>query len=316
MLENQALQARKFISKSVYLNMQFCTIRCRTRHFLLGLFKGMFFSEVAPHAPLEDDMSYLTEKLANERLRRTIEFAVGPVLLILVWWIAFKGQLVNRDLLPSPIDTLRDTALIISSGKMTTDFTHTLSRVAYSALIAVVAGVPIGIVLGAKATIYRSVEFLIDFFRSTPATALFPLFLLLFGLGDLAKIAVAAFAAWLVIVFNVAYGVMNARQTRILAAHSMGASSLRIFKDVIFFETLPQTFIGLRTAVSLALVVIIVAEMFIGATDGIGHRIIDAQISYSLTDMYGSILIAGAMGYGMNLALLLVERSLVHWSGK
>ena len=134
---------------------------------------------------------------------------------------------------------------------------------------------------------------------------MFPLFLLLFGLGDLAKIAVAAFAAWLVIVFNVAYGVMNARQTRILAARSMGASSLRIFRDVIFFETLPQTFVGLRTAVSLALVVIIVAEMFIGATDGIGHRIIDAQISYSLTDMYGSILVAGAMGYGLNLALLL-----------
>jgi ABC-type nitrate/sulfonate/bicarbonate transport system permease component len=201
---------------------------------------------------------------------------------------ASKGQLVNKDLLPSPFDTLRDTAIIISSGKMTSDFVHTLSRVAYSVMIAVVAGVPIGIVLAAKAAIYRSVEFLIDFFRSTPATALFPLFLLLFGLGDLAKIAVAAFAAWLVIVFNVAYGVMNARQTRILAAHSMGASSLRIFKDVIFFETLPQTFIGLRTAVSLALVVI----------------------------MYGSILIAGAMGYGMNLALLLTERSLVHWSGK
>ena len=75
-------------------------------------------------------------------------------------------------------------------------------------------------------------------------------------------------------------------------------------------------FVGLRTAVSLALVVIIVAEMFIGATDGMGHRIIDAQISYSLTDMYGSILVAGAMGYGLNLALLFLERSVIHWSGK
>ncbi len=157
---------------------------------------------------------------------------------------------------------------------MTKDFSRTLVRVAYSIVIAIVAGVPVGIVLGAKAAIYRSVEFIVDFFRSTPATALFPLFLLLFGLGDLAKIAVAAFAAWLVIVFNVAYGVMNARQTRILAARSMGASSLRIFRDVIFFETLPQTFVGLRTAVSLALVVIIVAEMFIGATDwhGTSHH--------------------------------------------
>ncbi len=261
-------------------------------------------------------MRQVADVLQSPKFRRGVELTIGPVLLIVLWWIAFKGELVNKDLLPSPIATLRDTGANIAAGKITNDFVHTIVRVAYSILIAVVAGVPIGIVLGAKAAIYRSVEFLVDFFRSTPATALFPLFLLLFGLGDFAKIAVAAFAAWLVIVFNVAYGVMNARQTRILAARSMGASSLRIFKDVIFYETLPQTFVGLRTAVSLALVVIIVAEMFIGATDGIGHRIIDAQISYSLTDMYGSILIAGAIGYGLNLMLLIIERSVVHWSGK
>jgi NitT/TauT family transport system permease protein len=182
--------------------------------------------------------------------------------------------------------------------------------------LATLLGVPIGIFLGAKESIYRSLEFVIDFFRSTPATAMFPLFLLLFGLGDVAKIAIAAFAAWLVILFNVAYGVMNARQTRMLAAKSMGASNLRIFCDVIFFETLPQTFVGLRTTVSIALVVIIVAEMFIGAVDGMGHRIIDAQISYQLTDMYGSILVAGAMGYGLNLALLILEKRIVHWSGR
>jgi ABC-type nitrate/sulfonate/bicarbonate transport system permease component len=255
-------------------------------------------------------------KLNTSRLRRAMELAIGPILLIAIWWIAAKGGWVNKDLLPSPIETLRDTASNIWSGSMTKDFWRTLVRVSYSIVIAIAAGVPVGIVLGAKASVYRSVEFIVDFFRSTPATALFPLFLLLFGLGDLAKVAVAAFAAWLVIVFNVAYGVMNARQTRILAARSMGASPLRIFRDIIFFETLPQTFIGLRTAVSLALVVIIVAEMFIGATDGMGHRIIDAQISYSLTDMYGSILVAGAMGYGLNLALLFVERSIIHWSGK
>jgi ABC-type nitrate/sulfonate/bicarbonate transport system permease component len=255
-------------------------------------------------------------KLGTRRVRRAIELATGPILLIAIWWIAAKGGWVNKDLLPPPIETLRDTASNIWSGSMTKDFWRTLVRVSYSIVIAIAAGVPVGIVLGSKASVYRSVEFIVDFFRSTPATALFPLFLLLFGLGDLAKVSVAAFAAWLVIVFNVAYGVMNARQTRILAARSMGASSLRIFRDIIFFETLPQTFIGLRTAVSLALVVIIVAEMFIGATDGMGHRIIDAQISYSLTDMYGSILVAGAMGYGLNLALLFLERSIIHWSGK
>lgn len=254
--------------------------------------------------------------LAPAKLRKLLELAAGPVLLVAIWWIAFKGGFVNRDLIPSPFDAIGETARRIAAGDMNRDFSRTLARVAYAIGIAVVAGVPVGIVLGAKAAVFRSVESLIDFFRSTPATAMFPLFLLLFGLGDAAKIAVAAFAAWLVIVFNVAYGVLNARQTRILAARSMGASSLRIFRDVIFFETLPQTFVGLRNAVSIALVVIIVAEMFIGATDGLGHRIIDAQISYELADMYGSILVAGAMGYGLNLILLLLEGRLVHWAGR
>lgn len=253
--------------------------------------------------------------LSPER-RRILELLLGPLLLFALWWIADAGQLIDKNLLPSPFATVRDTWKNLVSGSLAFDFCQTLLRVGYAFVAAAVIGIPVGIVLGSKEGLYRSLEFNIDFFRSTPATAMFPLFMLLFGLGEFTKIAIAAFAAFLVIVFNVAYGVMNARQTRILAARSMGASSLRIFKDVIFFETLPQTFVGLRTAVSLALVVIIVAEMFIGATDGLGHRIIDAQISYQLPDMYGSILAAGGMGYGLNALFLVVEKLLIHWSGR
>lgn len=241
---------------------------------------------------------------------------LGPLILIVIWWIAFQWNLVDKNLLPSPFATLADTAKNIFYGDMLADLWYTFVRVMYAFLFAAILGVPMGILLGANQQVYRSVEFIIDFFRSTPATAMFPLFLLLFGLGDFSKIAVAAFAAWLIVIFNVAYGVMNARQTRMLAARSLGASRLRVFVDVVFFETLPQTFIGLRTAVSMALVVIIVAEMFIGATDGLGHRIIDAQISYELTDMYGSILVTGALGYLLNALFLVTEKRLVHWSGK
>lgn len=250
------------------------------------------------------------------RLPGCFVHVIGPLALIGLWWVAYFFTLVDKNLLPSPFATLYDTGVNIITGDVLTDFWFTLVRLFYAFIIAALMGVPLGIVLGASDKVYRSVEFIIDFFRSTPATAMFPLFLLLFGLGDFSKIAVASFAALLVIVFNTAYGVMNARQTRILAARSMGASRFRIFVGVLFFETLPQTFIGLRTAVSLALVVIIVAEMFIGASDGLGHRIIDAQISYNLTDMYGSILVTGAMGYGLNVFFLATEKYFVHWSGK
>ena len=241
---------------------------------------------------------------------------IGPVVLIAAWWLAFDAQWVSHKLLPSPWSTIQSLWQSVLSGSMTNDFVSTLNRTLSAFGMAAVAGIPVGVVFGANQKVYRSIEFLVDFFRSTPATAMFPLFLLIFGIGDFSKIAVAAFAAWLVVVFNVAYGVMNARQTRILAARVIGASSLRVFRDVMFFESLPQTFVGLRMAASVALVVVIVAEMFIGSSDGLGRRIIDSQQVFDLQQMYASIIASGAMGYGMNLVFLGIEKWLVHWSGK
>ncbi|HZP88322.1 MAG TPA: ABC transporter permease [Burkholderiales bacterium] len=240
----------------------------------------------------------------------------GPVLLVGLWWVAAATGLLNTKLVPAPGPTLATTWTALLHGTMAHDLLRTLTRVVYAFAFAAGIGVPLGILIGAKERIYRSIEFLIDFFRSTPSTAMFPLFMLIFGLGEEGKIALAAFAAFLIIVFNVAYGVLNARKTRILAARSMGASSLRIFSDVIFLETLPQIFVGLRAGVCIALVVVVVAEMFIGGVDGIGHRIIEDQYGYNLRDMYGSLFLSGAFGYGLNYLFLLVERHFVHWAGK
>jgi len=249
-------------------------------------------------------------------LANRLQPALGPLLLLAFWYIAAITGLLNTRLVPAPGPTFATTWNALLHGTMAHDLGRTLMRVVYAFAIAAGVGVPLGILIGAKDRVYRSVEFLIDFFRSTPSTALFPLFMLMFGLGEESKIGLAAFAAFLIIVFNVAYGVLNARKTRILAARSMGASTLRIFGDVIFLETLPQTFVGLRAGVSIALVVVVVAEMFIGGADGMGHRIIEDQYSYNLKDMYGSLLVSGVVGYGLNYMFLLIERYFVHWAGR
>ena len=75
-------------------------------------------------------------------------------------------------------------------------------------------------------------------------------------------------------------------------------------------------FVGLRAGISLALVVIVVAAMFIGGMDGIGNKIADDQMSYNLKDMYGSLLLSGALGYSLNYAFLLIEKYFVHWAGR
>jgi sulfonate transport system permease protein len=241
---------------------------------------------------------------------------VGVVGLLAIWSLATWQQWVDPVLLPSPLLTFKSLWQGMDGGALGFDFVKTVYRTAASTAIAAVIAIPLGIVLGSSERLYRSLEFVIDFFRSTPASAMFPLFLVLFGVGDETKISVAAFGALLVILFNVAYGVMNARKTRLLAARVMGASRTRVLFDVMLLESLPQTFVGLRNGVSLALVIIVVAEMFIGSQDGLGHSVFEAQQLFDMPRMYAAIFAAGALGYGLNLVFLLIERRFVHWSGK
>jgi ABC-type nitrate/sulfonate/bicarbonate transport system permease component len=248
-------------------------------------------------------------------LRRGLPL-IGPVLLLALWQLMLSAHWVKPILLPPPGDTLQHIADTFVSGSIYPDLWATVYRTLCAFGIAVAIGVPLGVALGSAEGAYRSVEFLIDFFRSTPSSALIPLFMLIFGITDINKIAIAAFGAVLIVLFNSAYGVMHAKKTRVMAAQIMGVSRWHIFKDVLLMESLAQTLVGLRSAVSMALVIVIVAEMFIGSETGLGHRIIDAQQVFNIKDMYGSILITGALGYLLNLMFLLIEKKIIHWSGK
>lgn len=241
---------------------------------------------------------------------------VGPLLLFIIWDLVVRFGLIKVILLPTPIDTLITLATGLAGGELLKDFGVTVMRTLQAFVLAAVVGMPLGILLGSNERAYRSVEFLIDFFRSTPSSALIPLFLLVFGVSDINKVAIAAFGAFLIVIFNSAYGVINARKQRVMAARVMGASRWQIFRDVLVWESLQPSFVGLRSAVSMALVIVIVAEMFIGSDNGLGHHIIDAQQVLNVKSMYAAILAAGALGYALNVLFLVIERRIVHWSGR
>ena len=241
---------------------------------------------------------------------------LGPLVLFCIWDLVVRFKLIPPILLPSPWVTLSTLGNGMWGGELLKDFSYTLMRTLEAFVLASLVGVPIGILLGSNERSYRSVEFLIDFFRSTPSSALIPLFLMIFGVSDINKVAIAAFGALLIVLFNSAYGVINARKQRVMAAKVMGASRWQIFKDVLVWESLQPTFVGLRSAVSMALVIVIVAEMFIGSERGLGHRIIDSQQVMNVRDMYASILAAGGLGYALNVLFLMLEKRIVHWSGR
>lgn len=240
----------------------------------------------------------------------------GIFAFVAVWAIVTGANLVDSFFLPSPIQVFIELINLFATGLIFPDIFATLFRVLTAFALAIILGIPIGLLLGSNEKLYESVEFIIDFFRSLPATAIFPLFLLFLGVGDESKIAVAAFGALLIIVFNTAHGLKHANKHRHRAAKLMGATKIQIFKSISLWESLPQTFAGIRTAISITLIIVIITEMFIGTQVGLGRRIIDFQYIYNITGMYAVIILTGLVGYMLNTVFVLAEKKTIHWSGR
>jgi NitT/TauT family transport system permease protein len=239
---------------------------------------------------------------------------IGPAAVLLLWWGIAKLHVVDTFFFPGPLETISAFVQLFPT-ELWHDILATLLRTLSAFSIAVIVGVPLGLALGKAERVYRSIEPVVDFFRSMPATALFPLFMLIFGIGDSSKIAAASFGALLIIMFNTAYGVIHSRKLRSLAARLMGASQWQSFKAVTFWESLPQTFVGLRNGISLTLAIVVITEMFVGTDIGVGRRIIDSQVVFNMPAMFAALLAAGLLGYLLNYAILRLEKRFVHWAG-
>jgi len=112
------------------------------------------------------------------------------------------------------------------------------------------------------------------------------------------------------------YGVHLGKELRIKAAKTMKVKGFTLFQKIVFPEALPQIFSGMRIAISLSLIIVVVTEMFIGTNFGLGRRIIDAQLVYRISEMYAVIIIAGILGYLINKGFIFGEKKIVHWRGK
>lgn len=244
------------------------------------------------------------------------ELIYGPLFVIIIWYALYGLQVINPLFLPMPHVVIIELVKLLLDNNMWRDICISLWRVFISMILALIIGVPLGLLMGYYKKVNSIFDLVVDFFRSLPALAIFPLLMLFFGIGDSSKIATAVFSCSLVIVINSIYGVTHSKKTRQILSIMIGARPFEKFTHVIFPDALPQIFVGIRTALSLAVSIIIVTEMFIGTGGGIGHRIYEAGLTYRTSEMYSSIIIVGLMGYLLNKGFVKIEKRVVHWVGK
>jgi len=238
-----------------------------------------------------------------------------PLFIISVWLFFSYFKIFSPVFVPSPHEIKVQLIDYATDKNLMKDIYFTFYRLFMSFFVAIIVGTPIGLLMGYSKKIFKLLNSTVDFFRSIPVTALFPLFLLFFGIGDKAKISAAAWSAMLIIMVNTMHGVQHVKIIRLKVAETMRLTKIQTLAKIIFPESLPQIITGYRTALSISLVIVVVTEMFIGTKYGLGHRIIDAQLTYRISDMYLSILITGILGYILNKILLIFEKKIIHWKG-
>lgn len=235
------------------------------------------------------------------------------VLFFAGWQIASSTGWLNAAVIP-PLDKIF-VALWngITQGALLGDITISLQRAGLAFFAAIVVGIPLGLFMGQIRPLEQALDPILQLFRQTSALALYPIFILLLGLGETSKVFVIFWAALFPILLSTISGVKEVDGKLLEMAKTFGAGRLTLFYRVIVPASVPSIFVGLRLSATTALLLLIAAEM-IGANQGIGFRVINAQYNFQIPMMFAAIFLLAFAGLLANAILVLLQRRLCRWN--
>ena len=250
-------------------------------------------------------MSARAQRLLGAGLEVTV-----PVLLLVMWGVASSGsQTYYFPPLTDILTTFKDTWLFERVGS---DVVPSLERMLAGFGIAVVVAVVGGLLLGLSRRARAAADPIIDFLRAIPPPALLPFAILVMGVGSSMKIFIIAFVCLWPILLNTIDGVTGVDPTLRETTRVYGISGRDRLRRVMLPAASPQIFAGLRTAVSLALILMVISEM-VASTNGIGYFVLQSQRTFAIPEMWSGILLLGILGYAFNGAFVLIERRVLRW---
>lgn len=241
---------------------------------------------------------------------------VGAGLAVLAAWAGVtETSLVHHRAIASPLGVLRAVADGLADGSLPLDIIATTTRALAGLVAGLAAGVVVGLAVGSSATLARWTEAPLDLMRAVPPLLFFPLLLLAFGYGDVARISAAALAAALVASLHIAAGVRRVPQTRARFLRALGATRWQHFRWHLAYELAPIVATATQHAIAASVMVTVAVEMLAGAAHGLGARAVSAQITYDAPAMWMAILATGMLGVALSRVVALLERRLIGWTG-
>jgi ABC-type nitrate/sulfonate/bicarbonate transport system permease component len=260
------------------------------------------------------------ETIAEQRLRpwnrvpfERLVSVCSPIILILIWELAGQVRLIDTRFFPTPSTIILQAAVpMIKSGELWTHLSISLTRIGIGFVLGAIPGVIIGLAMGLNPLVRAAIQPLVDATFPIPKSAIAPLFLMIFGIGEESKYAIIATAVIYLVLINTVSGVRNIDRIYLDVGKNYGASRLMMFTDVALPGALPMVFTGLKLGMGVALIIIVIAEI-IGAKSGIGFLIWNSWQVFQVEKMYVGLMVSALLGFGTAALLNVVERRLIPW---
>jgi NitT/TauT family transport system permease protein len=229
-----------------------------------------------------------------------------------LWELLPRLGVVSRTFVPPFSEVLVYLVHSLATGDLERHILISITRSAYGFCLAAAVALPLGFLLGWFSAFERYLDPLLQVFRQTSAFALFPLFIIFFGIGETSKVAIIFYGAQWPILLNTISGVKNVDPLLVKSARSMGVGHFDLFRKIILPASLPTIFTGLRLAASFSILIIVSAEMM-GASAGLGYVLTNSQYNFDLPRMYSAIVVLALIGLSTNYFLVWLERRLTGW---
>jgi NitT/TauT family transport system permease protein len=203
-------------------------------------------------------------------------------------------------------------AKLAMSGELFIHLGTSLGRSSVGCLLALTVGIPVGILLGWFARFEELADPVFQVCRNTSVLAMFPIFILVFGLGEASKIAIIFWGSIWPTFLNTISGVKGIDPQLIRAARSMGVARLWLFWKVVLPAILPSLLTGVRLSAGIAIIILVAAEM-VGAQSGLGFLIFYSEQKYEIPNMYAGIVTISLLGVLVNYMLIRCEQHFTRW---
>lgn len=237
---------------------------------------------------------------------------VSPVLLLSVWEGLSRIGFLDPRFFPAPSDVVDTFLGLLFSGELISQVATSLTRVIIGFALGAIPALVLGILMGLSPMTRAALKPMVGALYPIPKTALLPLLLLIFGLGESSKYALIATGVFFIVLLNTMGGVMSIDQVYLDVGKNYGARSRDVFVTIALPGALPLIFTGLRLAWGTALLLIFVAEQ-VGARSGLGAFIWSSWQTFDIEEMFVGLATISIIGYVSFLIFDELQRWLIPW---